>query len=87
MNLLNNPEKFTGYAGDSAHRIWHAVYEENCFDTFGLFNKQLQSSTPNFTPRDQGSWSQLVSSLKEPESNICMEKQVYYRMVSGCVFS
>ena len=31
VDLLRNPERFTGYAGDSAHRIWHAFYQENCF--------------------------------------------------------
>ncbi len=31
VNLLRNPERFTGYAGDPAHRIWRAIYQENCF--------------------------------------------------------
>jgi hypothetical protein len=26
-----NPEGYTGYEGDEPHRIWNAVYEENCF--------------------------------------------------------
>ena len=30
MNLLLNPERYTGYAGSSARRIWDAVYSENC---------------------------------------------------------
>ncbi len=29
--LGSNPERFTGYAGESAHRIWSSIYEENCF--------------------------------------------------------
>lgn len=32
VDLLLNPEKFTGYRGKSAHRIWHSIYLENCFD-------------------------------------------------------
>lgn len=32
VDLLLNPEKFTGYRGESAHRIWHSIYLENCFD-------------------------------------------------------
>ncbi|XP_055303381.1 ero1-like protein [Sitodiplosis mosellana] len=32
VDLLLNPERFTGYRGESAHRIWHSVYMENCFD-------------------------------------------------------
>eukprot|EP00181_Compsopogon_caeruleus_P003444 CAMPEP_0184678068 /NCGR_PEP_ID=MMETSP0312-20130426/704_1 /TAXON_ID=31354 /ORGANISM="Compsopogon coeruleus, Strain SAG 36.94" /LENGTH=448 /DNA_ID=CAMNT_0027126425 /DNA_START=1455 /DNA_END=2801 /DNA_ORIENTATION=- len=31
VDLVNNPERFTGYAGPSAQRIWSAVYDENCF--------------------------------------------------------
>lgn len=32
VDLLLNPEKYTGYRGKSAHRIWHSIYLENCFD-------------------------------------------------------
>lgn len=31
VNLLQNPERFTGYAGPSAQRVWRAIKEENCF--------------------------------------------------------
>ncbi|TKA23062.1 hypothetical protein B0A50_07379 [Salinomyces thailandicus] len=31
VSLVNNPERFTGYAGEAAHRIWEAIYRENCF--------------------------------------------------------
>jgi hypothetical protein len=31
VNLLRNPEGYTGYAGPSAVRIWKAVYDQNCF--------------------------------------------------------
>ncbi|RHY46090.1 hypothetical protein DYB30_003147, partial [Aphanomyces astaci] len=31
INLLENPERFTGYAGLSAARVWKAIYDENCF--------------------------------------------------------
>lgn len=32
VDLLLNPEKYTGYRGESAHRIWRSIYLENCFD-------------------------------------------------------
>lgn len=48
VDLTINPERYTGYAGDAAHSIWRAIYEENCFlppkrrvDAF-LFNDDLQ---------------------------------------------
>jgi hypothetical protein len=31
IDLQLNPERYTGYAGESAHRIWRSIYEENCF--------------------------------------------------------
>uniref|UniRef100_A0A0D9WHB3 Uncharacterized protein n=1 Tax=Leersia perrieri TaxID=77586 RepID=A0A0D9WHB3_9ORYZ len=30
VNLLLNPERYTGYTGDSARRIWDSIYKENC---------------------------------------------------------
>ncbi|XP_054167028.1 ERO1-like protein alpha [Oppia nitens] len=30
-DLLLNPERFTGYAGETCDRIWKSIYEENCF--------------------------------------------------------
>ena len=32
VNLIENPERYTGYSGESAHKIWHSVYKENCFE-------------------------------------------------------
>ena len=31
VDLLLNPERYTGYKGKSAHRIWSSIYLENCF--------------------------------------------------------
>merc|ERR1719198_1663651 len=31
VNLQKNPERYTGYTGYTATRIWDAIYEENCF--------------------------------------------------------
>lgn len=33
VDLLLNPERFTGYRGSSALKIWDAIYKENCFST------------------------------------------------------
>jgi len=30
VDLLQNPEKFTGYSGE-AHRVWNTIYNEMCF--------------------------------------------------------
>jgi len=31
IDLLLNVERYTGYTGESAQRIWSAIYNENCF--------------------------------------------------------
>lgn len=31
VDLLLNPERFTGYKGPEAWQIWDSIYEENCF--------------------------------------------------------
>ena len=51
VNLLENPERFTGYAGPPAHRVWKAIKEENCFG----------------------------SGIEE----MCLEKRIFYRLMSG----
>ena len=45
VDLTANPERFTGYTGPSAHRVWKSIYEENCFgisnfDTLGALSGQ-----------------------------------------------
>ncbi|KAG0052380.1 hypothetical protein BGZ83_002674 [Gryganskiella cystojenkinii] len=32
VDLIANPERFTGYAGPSAAKVWGAIYNENCFN-------------------------------------------------------
>lgn len=31
IDLSINPERFTGYKGESARKIWNSIYNENCF--------------------------------------------------------
>ncbi|XP_062091554.1 endoplasmic reticulum oxidoreductin-1 [Humulus lupulus] len=51
VNLQLNPERYTGYTGPSARRIWDAVYSENC---------------PRYA-----------------SGEICPEKKVLYKLISG----
>ncbi|XP_077252258.1 endoplasmic reticulum oxidoreductin-1-like [Tasmannia lanceolata] len=51
VNLQLNPERYTGYTGPSARRIWDAIYEENC---------------PEYS-----------------SGEICPEKRVLYKLISG----
>lgn len=31
VDLSLNPERYTGYKGASANRVWNTIYMENCF--------------------------------------------------------
>lgn len=65
VDLSLNPERYTGYKGPSAHRIWRSIYQENCF-------------RPKLNPYE--SFPYVLSS---DLSNMCLEKRVFYRAVSG----
>ncbi|XP_066587045.1 ero1-like protein [Prorops nasuta] len=62
VDLLLNPERYTGYRGPSAHRIWRSIYMENCFRPENSPHNFIQSSKIN---------------------GMCLEKRVFYRVISG----
>ncbi|XP_012223620.1 ero1-like protein [Linepithema humile] len=62
VDLLLNPERYTGYKGVSAHRIWRCIYMENCFRPENSPHIFIQSSKMN---------------------RMCLEKRVFYRVISG----
>ncbi|KAL6711953.1 endoplasmic oxidoreductin-1 [Coniothyrium glycines] len=52
VSLVDNPERFTGYAGVGAQQVWEAIYRENCFSKAptGAPNSGKSSSTDNASP-------------------------------------
>ncbi|XP_026705910.1 ERO1-like protein alpha [Athene cunicularia] len=71
VDLLLNPERYTGYKGPDAWKIWNSIYEENCF-------KPQNVKRPLASGRDDGGhmfykWLQ----------GVCVEKRAFYRLVSG----
>jgi len=83
VDLSLNPERFTGYIGPSAHRIWEAIYRENCFG----------ESEPTLMNEPQKAAVTLPDTLSEPlrsdgsaaihDDEQCLEKRVYYKIISG----
>lgn len=85
-----NPERFTGYAGESAHRVWGAIYEENCFGLSepvvgGLARaEEGRGWTGGKAAGLQGGFgSQVKESLVKKKEEECLEKRIYYRIISG----
>ncbi|KIK99082.1 hypothetical protein PAXRUDRAFT_823187 [Paxillus rubicundulus Ve08.2h10] len=82
VDLTLVPERYTGYAGHSAHRVWRAIYEENCFGLSEL-NLLTGKSAAFVTLPDT-----LTDVLREPidgedTNEDCLEKRVYYKIISG----
>ena len=111
VDLLKNPERFTGYSGASANRVWRSIYEENCFGGIkwtepprpeseggaGFISQQHMIGTikgvpatllnPDHPPTKGGSLESLIDSVKAPvdpaSTEQCLEKRVFYRVISG----
>ena len=75
VDLTANPEGHTGYDGEPARRIWRAIYEENCFDL---------DEAPS--PKEQLvlAWRRdVVRDAAAPSAGQCLERRVFYKLVSG----
>ncbi|KAK0123235.1 endoplasmic oxidoreductin-1 [Cadophora gregata f. sp. sojae] len=106
VSLVDNPERFTGYAGEGSKQVWDAIYRENCFSK-SSFPKSAALGTSSF-PEKGPAISELQSVMRErglqqaleehqkhtpntpfvTESGLehedqCLEKRVFYRVVSG----
>ncbi|XP_018577232.1 ero1-like protein isoform X2 [Anoplophora glabripennis] len=65
VDLLLNPERYTGYAGPSAKRIWQSIYLENCFrpkKSFS-FNPYIQSAKLNELCLEERVFYRAISGL------------------------
>jgi len=67
VDLTKNPERYTGYSGEASRRVWRTIYEENCFSPKGSSTKSTFSAA--FGP--------------ETIKDMCLEKRVFFRVVSG----
>ncbi|TIA70710.1 hypothetical protein E3P91_02963 [Wallemia ichthyophaga] len=101
VDLARNPERFTGYSGPSAQRVWDTIYKENCFGVADFFESsgRLQSGVAQVSqaPPSLGLLTGAGGALGagqpglEPgfdidldgENDMCVEKRVYYKLISG----
>lgn len=75
VDLLLNPERYTGYKGPDAWKIWNSIYEENCF-------KPLSVKRPlnPLAPAQGDAGGQTFYSWLE---GLCVEKRAFYKLISG----
>ncbi|PLW16586.1 hypothetical protein PCANC_15001 [Puccinia coronata f. sp. avenae] len=82
VDLLANPERFTGYSGKSAQRIWQAIYQDNCFDVPQRPAFSPFPPTPPLKPAGLAPSPDLIKSANA-DNETCLEKRVYYKLLSG----
>ncbi|XP_067321084.1 ERO1-like protein beta isoform X3 [Anolis sagrei] len=71
VDLLLNPERYTGYKGPSAWRVWNSIYEENCFKPRSVY-RPLNPLAPS---KGESFYTWL--------EGLCLEKRVFYKLISG----
>uniref|UniRef100_A0A8C9T6K5 Endoplasmic reticulum oxidoreductase 1 beta n=1 Tax=Scleropages formosus TaxID=113540 RepID=A0A8C9T6K5_SCLFO len=74
VDLLLNPERYTGYKGPSAWRVWNSIYEENCFKPRSVYRP--------LNPLVRRDDTTTVMSISH-SPGLCLEKRVFYRLISG----
>ncbi|OAD03632.1 hypothetical protein MUCCIDRAFT_143593, partial [Mucor lusitanicus CBS 277.49] len=79
IDLTENPERFTGYAGPSSGRVWKAIYEENCFDIVHQMTEGCETCN-NIMNLDL---AEEADGGNDSNDEVCLEKRVYYRLISG----
>ncbi|XP_034624904.1 ERO1-like protein alpha isoform X1 [Trachemys scripta elegans] len=75
VDLLLNPERYTGYKGPEAWKIWNSIYEENCF-------KPRTIERP-LNPLASGRGGDDGNSFYSWLEGLCVEKRAFYKLISG----
>ncbi|KAJ3568857.1 hypothetical protein NP233_g5439 [Leucocoprinus birnbaumii] len=73
-------QRYTGYSGHSARRVWRSIYEENCFGLSELSLMTGKSPAPVTLP------DTMIEALHDDGTDSpahCLEKRVYYKVISG----
>lgn len=106
VSLVDNPERFTGYGGESSKQVWQTIYRENCFSK-SSFPKSASLGQSLLAPvgpaakdlrsvlQEHGRQQALEEHQKHSPNtpfvtetgleheDECLEKRVFYRVVSG----
>ncbi|KAM3876838.1 ERO1-like protein alpha [Diretmus argenteus] len=76
VDLLLNPERYTGYKGPEAWQIWNSIYEENCFKPYTVKRPLNPTGFRSHTGNDARTFYSWLEGQ-------CVEKRAFYRLVSG----
>ena len=84
VSLVDNPERFTGYAGMN---VWDAIYRENCFSKESqISSAQSRGGSSNIFQAHNDLRNVFQASSLSTELAVddeCLEKRVFHRIISG----
>ena len=83
VSLVNNTERFTGYAGPGARQLWDAIYSENCFSTPQSKSAPVGASSPLGPLGAVKDIRNLMQDDLYPLDDDCLEQRAFYRIISG----
>ncbi|OLL22705.1 Endoplasmic reticulum oxidoreductin-1 [Neolecta irregularis DAH-3] len=93
VSLVDNPERFTGYAGPHANKVWKAIYQENCFQNThdSRFSSAVSHSSGGGLEAVIMGWNHRIQANSGGETarqalndqSMCFEKRVFWRVMSG----
>ena len=85
IDLLINVERYTGYSGISPHKVWSAIYNENCFflpDSQGYYNLKQKRLNADKMCLEGRTFYRLISGLHSSISiHLC--SQYFFPTLGG----
>lgn len=70
VDLIENPERFTGYSGPEANNVWAAIYGENCFGRKLGINPLTNSAKSDWDQcTERKTFYRLLSGMIRPSHN------------------
>lgn len=84
VSLVDNPERYTGYAGLGAHQVWDAIYRENCFVKPSSSPSSQLAPLHGLQVQAANDFRNVLQREQQPQpDDECIEKRAFYRVISG----
>jgi ERO1-like protein beta len=85
VSLVDNPERFTGYAGVGAQQVWEAIYRENCFSKPPRIAKGNGQSAPTGASSPFGAFGNQQQMVAANQLRNVMKEQAVQQKVQSAI--
>ncbi|KAH7076595.1 endoplasmic reticulum Oxidoreductin 1-domain-containing protein [Paraphoma chrysanthemicola] len=85
VSLVDNPERYTGYAGVGAQQVWEAIYRENCFSKPPKLAKSSGQSAPTGASAPFGAFGNQQQMLAANQLRNVMKEQGAQQKVQSAI--